>query len=205
MNSQLLSKHMMDPAGLHRALRSIERQSQRCSQVLKALLEFSRQATSGREWFQAGVLVDRVLDAIRPEAQRRDVRLEAVLPPAGAPWVHVNAAEVESALGNVVTNALQVSAPGATVQVEVRPRERGGRNGVEVTVRDSGPGIPAHVLPHVFDPFFTTKPPGEGMGLGLALARRFIDDQGGAVQVESEEGHGTGVRLWMPAKAGEKP
>ncbi|WP_164013416.1 ATP-binding protein [Pyxidicoccus trucidator] len=201
MNSQLLCKHMMDPASLRRSLLAIDRQSQRCSQVLKALLEFSRQAAARREWLQAGVLVDRVLQTLRPEAQRRDIHLEAVLPPAGSPWVHVNAAEVESALGNVVTNALEVSAPGARVKVEVQPRERGGRDGVEVTVRDSGPGIPAHVLPHVFDPFFTTKPPGEGMGLGLSLARRFIDDQGGAVQVESEEGHGTGVRLWMPAEA----
>jgi PAS domain S-box-containing protein len=205
MNSQLLCKHSTDPAGLHRALHAIERQSQRCSQVLKALLEFSRQVAAARESFQTEVLVDRVLDTLRPEARRRDVRLETVLPPSGAPWVHVNAAEVESALGNVVTNALEVSAPGAAVQVEVRALERGGRNGVEVMVRDSGPGIPAHVLPHVFDPFFTTKPPGEGMGLGLALARRFIDSQGGAVQVESEEGHGTGVRLWIPATAGGEP
>ncbi|QSQ24461.1 PAS domain-containing protein [Pyxidicoccus parkwayensis] len=201
LNSQMLSKHLMEPASLRKLLLSIDRQSQRCSHVLKALLELSHQASIKREWFQAGVLVDRVLGAIRSEAHRRGVHLESVPAPAGSPWVHVNAAEVESALSNVVTNALEVSPPGASVVVEVQPRERAGREGVEVLVRDSGPGIPAEVLPQVFDPFFTTKPPGEGMGLGLALARRFIDGQGGAVQVESEEGHGTGVRLWLPARA----
>lgn len=200
MNAQLLARHAVDPRLLHRALLVIERQSQRCACLLTALQGFSGQAPVKRAWYPAGALVERALATASPEAHRRTVRLVPGLPAAALPWVHVNATEVETALLNVVTNALEASPAGATVRVEARPLSRGGQQGLEVRVLDSGPGIPPAVLPQVLDLFFTTKAPGEGMGLGLPLAQQFITGQGGTLDVESEEGHGATVRLWLPAR-----
>jgi signal transduction histidine kinase len=66
-------------------------------------------------------------------------------------------------------------------------------------VSDTGAGIPAATLPHVFDPFFTTKPRGQGTGLGLAISRDIVSAHGGDIRLESEEGRGTTVTVWLPA------
>jgi CheY-like chemotaxis protein len=68
-----------------------------------------------------------------------------------------------------------------------------------VEVADTGPGIPASVLPRIFDPFFSTKPTGSGMGLGLAITHHLVTQLGGEIEVDSEVGRGTKVRVVLPA------
>jgi two-component system NtrC family sensor kinase len=65
-------------------------------------------------------------------------------------------------------------------------------------VSNTGRGIPAADLPHVFEPFYTTKAPGEGTGLGLSICRGIVAGLGGSIEVESEVGRGTTVRLLLP-------
>jgi len=64
-------------------------------------------------------------------------------------------------------------------------------------IADSGPGIPAEILPNVCEPFVTTRP--EGTGLGLATAKRYVEEAGGRLEIASVVGRGTTVRLWLPA------
>jgi len=73
---------------------------------------------------------------------------------------------------------------------------------VRITVSDNGIGIPEDVLPHIFEPFFTTKAPGEGSGLGLAQVYGIISQHDGFVDVESEDGRGTAIFIYLPAQAG---
>lgn len=98
-------------------------------------------------------------------------------------------------LANLVQNALQASPAGAE-QVVVRFDVVGGT--VRFTVQDRGRGIRRADLDRVGEPFFTTKPPGQGMGLGLFLARAFAERQGGQLVVTSEDGKGTRVTLELP-------
>jgi signal transduction histidine kinase len=74
------------------------------------------------------------------------------------------------------------------------------RRGVEISVSDSGPGIPAGDLPLVFDPFFTTKEPGMGTGLGLSVSRTIVEAAGGEIWAESAEGAGATFRVVLPVK-----
>ena len=88
------------------------------------------------------------------------------------------------------------------IEIHASARELDGhRPGVRVTVADSGPGIPADVLPHIFDPFFTTKGRDQGTGLGLAVSHGIAQDHGGALSVESEPGHGARFHLDLPLLA----
>ena len=105
---------------------------------------------------------------------------------------------MESALLNLVLNAVDASPVGGVVRIEAAPCEREGRPGMEVRVRDHGTGIDPDVLPRVFDPFFTTKPAGAGTGLGLSLSRRFVEGHEGHLWIESRAGEGTTVRVWLP-------
>jgi two-component system, sensor histidine kinase RegB len=101
------------------------------------------------------------------------------------------------AVRGVVKNALQASPEGAPVQVVLRRQEAGWR----LRVEDTGAGMAAEVLARAGEPFFTTKPQGEGMGLGLFLARALLDQLGGTLEVHSVPGQGTQVELMWPTRA----
>jgi CheY-like chemotaxis protein len=75
-------------------------------------------------------------------------------------------------------------------------------NYVMVTMTDSGHGIPADILDNVFEPFFTTKDVGKGSGLGLSMVYGFLKQSNGHIKIDSEEGHGTTVRIYLPQAVG---
>jgi signal transduction histidine kinase len=74
---------------------------------------------------------------------------------------------------------------------------------VEIAVQDSGPGIPAAILPRIFEPFFSTKPAGEGTGLGLPICRDILKGLGGEITVASERGAGATFFVWLAEEAAE--
>ncbi len=109
----------------------------------------------------------------------------------------VDADRALEALCNVVDNAISACVPGRSVIVRAE-RSRGEFPGVAIEVEDNGHGIHPEHLDRVLDPFFTTKPATEGFGLGLAITRRVVEAHGGNVEIESELGVGTTVRLVFP-------
>jgi signal transduction histidine kinase/CheY-like chemotaxis protein len=108
----------------------------------------------------------------------------------------------ESRLGqvflNLIINAAQSLPDGRSDEHEIRLGIGPHPEGVEVSVCDTGTGIPPEVLPRIFDPFFTTKPVGVGTGLGLAICRRIVTALGGQLTLESEVGKGTTFRVLLP-------
>jgi two-component system NtrC family sensor kinase len=96
---------------------------------------------------------------------------------------------------NIALNACEAMATGGTLTVTAR--QVGAT--VEVRVRDTGPGIPPDVLPHILDPFFTTKE--KGTGLGLSVVDGIIDRHGGSLTVDSRIGEGTTVVVRLPVMA----
>ncbi|WP_077037482.1 ATP-binding protein [Pelomonas sp. KK5] len=120
------------------------------------------------------------------------VRLE--IDPDTAP-VHVDPTELEVALANLLTNARDAQEGGAG---EVRLAICNAGERVLLEVSDQGGGIPAAALERVFEPFFTMKAPGKGTGLGLAQVHAFVRGSGGEVEIRSELGQGTTVRMALP-------
>jgi signal transduction histidine kinase len=98
---------------------------------------------------------------------------------------------LEQGLVPILENAVAASGPGGVVTVRVRQLNIG----VEIAIQDSGPGIPAEVLPRIFDPFFTTRPQGQGSGLGLSVAWGIIHGLGGDIAVDSPPGLGATFRV----------
>jgi len=109
--------------------------------------------------------------------------------------------ELQQAVVNLLENALDATPEGGAVTLSAAA----GDLGIEVVVQDTGPGIPDDLRERVFEPFFTTKPPGEGTGMGLSLARSFVEACGGALRYEpGPGGRGAVFRIVLRAEAGEE-
>jgi two-component system sensor histidine kinase RegB len=99
-----------------------------------------------------------------------------------------------------VDNARQASPPGApvTVRVATQPPSGDGARRLVFEIADRGTGIPPELVARVGEPFFTTKPAGQGMGLGVFLARAIVERLGGGLSIRSAPGAGTTATLWLP-------
>jgi signal transduction histidine kinase len=103
---------------------------------------------------------------------------------------------VERVFTNLALNAYEAMEPaGGRLTVSVQPSSEG-RGGVEITFQDTGPGIPAEIREQIFNPFFTTKK--SGVGLGLAIVSKIIDDHRGWLRVSSEPGNGASFQVYLP-------
>jgi signal transduction histidine kinase/CheY-like chemotaxis protein len=109
-----------------------------------------------------------------------------------------NARDAMASHGTLTLTASEKHADGAAMPVPIVP----GRY-IEIAVADTGSGMGGDVLARATEPFFTTKEIGQGTGLGLAMARGFAEQSGGALAIESTPGQGTTVRLWLPAADAE--
>jgi signal transduction histidine kinase len=145
-----------------------------------------------REAVDLDVLVNESISDLRPAAEGAGVTLEERVAD-GLPPVFVDPARIRGVLGNLLANALRHTPRGGRVTVTAAPD----RNGVAITVEDTGGGIPPDMLPHVFERF--VKDPGSpGSGLGLAIARDLVEAHLGSIEATSPPGSGTRVRIWLP-------
>lgn len=125
-------------------------------------------------------------------------------------FVKLDSRQFQAAMLNLVANARDAMPSGGEVRIATRDVQIGagdknlyagllsGRY-IDVSVEDSGTGIPEEAITRVFEPFFTTKPVGEGTGLGLSMVQGFVVQSGGDVRIETEMGKGTSIHLIFPA------
>ena len=145
-----------------------------------------------REPVEPAVLVNETLAAFRARADAAEVRLVAELPPA-LPTVSLDPARIRGVLANLVSNALDHTPAGGRITVAVSV----GAGSLSIAVSDTGPGIPADLLPHVFDRF-ARGPGSTGSGLGLAIARDVVVAHGGTITAGNANGGGAVVRMMLP-------
>ena len=195
--AQQILADIPEKAPLYRPLRAIERQAERAGALVRTLAEFSQQRPSERKSVSVGRLLASVAARAREEyALREGIRIEVEPVGADVPPLFVCIQDMESALLNVLRNALEATVE--STPVILRAHWDAKLSVVVIEVADRGRGIPDTVLSRIFDPFFSTKPDGSGMGLGLSLARQIDESQRGRIEVESKVGVGTTARIAMP-------
>jgi two-component system NtrC family sensor kinase len=173
-------------------LEIVEAQLSQVTRVLRTMLDEARQP-SPRVTTSLGPLVDRACTIARPRLARSGVQLEVKLDER-LPEVDANAPQLELALLNLVTNALDAMPAGGTLTIHGKPTE----GGVRLEVADSGPGIAADLLPHLFEPWVTTKPVGHGTGLGLGIVREIVRAHGGEIHAANQSGGGAIFTIDLP-------
>lgn len=123
-----------------------------------------------------------------------------------SPWANADPNQLELAILNLAINARDAMADSGTLTISTSLRSAdgpplaSGDYGV-VTVKDTGTGIPAAIQQKIFDPFFTTKPVGKGTGLGLSQVFGIAQQSGGTVRIDSTEGQGSRMSIWLPRAA----
>jgi signal transduction histidine kinase len=179
-------------------LEAIINQIDRISRVISGLLDVVRPASPKLEPLSVGAVVGELLPLLRHAARQRGIVLESHRDDGDA-RVDGDAGQLQQVLLNLVVNALEATPAGGRVTISTRCSPRGDRDGVALTVADTGSGIAPDVAPRIFESFFTTKPRGQGTGLGLAICRDIAKTHGGEMTVTSRPGEGSTFALWVPA------
>jgi len=174
----------------------LQQDCDRLAELMKSVLAFSRPTEYKMEPVNMGLLIKSLLDRMRPRMVSTNV-MPVFQVDEELPLVHGNPRALEQVFTNLISNAVQaMSEKGGTVAVRIRPISGpGGRQQVEVSVADNGPGIPKEYLDRIFQPFFTTK--NTGTGLGLAITKRIITAHKGNIKVHSFAG-GTIFQVSLP-------
>jgi PAS domain S-box-containing protein len=120
----------------------------------------------------------------------------------GVARIFADERELKKACANVVSNACQAIRGEGKVRIRVARAQQGCKKFVSITIRDTGTGVPASILPQVWEPFTTTKK--KGMGMGLFITKRIVEDHGGTIQIVSTNKSGTTVQIDLPAQRAEE-
>ena len=176
---------------LVRNLALVQRETERCSAIVRNLLDFARDRPVELRPMNVNAAVEEGLQLIAHQVAIQGLTLEKRLGPT--PDVMADFGQLRQAVVNVALNAVQAMGKSGTIMVETRAAKDGS---VEIAIADTGPGIEKDDLSRLFEPFFTTKE--KGTGLGLSVVYGIMQRHGGDVEVQSERGRGTTFTLKLP-------
>ena len=195
---RLIGKKEPDLEELHDILEDIVSDDKRAGEVIRRLRTLLQKDPVAQETVQLEELISGVLPLVRSDAQGANVRIDVKSAP-NLPLVEVDPVQVQQVVMNLLMNAIdairRLESEGGEIEVEISPA---GKQGVLVTVRDDGPGIPEEETRDLFKPFVTSKP--GGLGMGLAICKSILDAHGGTISFESLTPRGCCFSLMFPLK-----
>lgn len=195
VSAEMLSKQVGPENEVARELAGyIASEVDRVNSLITRFLDFARPLQIRRHPADISQVIDRSVAELRQHQPPLDVAVYKNLSPDVHPFLF-DAELMERVVYNLLLNAAQATPPGGTVTVKTRLTPKG----VELAVIDRGSGINAEQREHIFNPFFTTK--SSGVGLGLAIVSKIVDEHGGVITVESEKGEGSVFRILLPTQA----
>jgi signal transduction histidine kinase len=187
------------PADTKRGLKVIESQVQRMVTIINEYLSRTGYSVSKELQVDLNPLITETLELLKPSFQRHGIDVSTQLMESPA-RVHADDASLQRVLVNLIDNAVDAMEKGGRliISTQMRFSSQAKPGEIILEVADSGQGIDPVVLPKIFEMFVTTKTPGKGTGLGLAICQQIVKAHGGQIQVNSEVGKGTNVRVFLP-------
>jgi signal transduction histidine kinase len=168
----------------------IEKETQRCVDILTQFLSFTRPVGAPKVPVDVGDVIVSVGRLMHHQLNMNRVKLDVELAPS-LPLALADPGALKQVVLNLVINAMHaVGEKGGHVQLSGR---RGGDGMLELSVADDGPGVGGDVAERIFEPFFTTKAVGQGSGMGLAVSREIVEEHGGTLRLEPQAAGGGAV------------
>jgi len=196
-SAQLLQEKTDDPQLRDECAHKIHSATKRASLIIENLLKFARPKGEQMREVDLRALLEETLALLDHQIHLQKVKLSRRIQ-RNLPSVHTNPELLQQVFTNLILNACNSMPQGGVLTVTTRASTVGQ---VEIRFCDTGRGIPPEHLPNIFDPFFTTMPVGKGIGLGLSICYSIIQQNQGAIEVESEVGQGTTFTIRLPCAA----
>jgi signal transduction histidine kinase/CheY-like chemotaxis protein len=171
----------------------IQEEASRARDIVRDLLQFSRQRDFMPEPADVNTVLEQVVGMVRRQGALTTVTvIEAFA--EDPPMVEMDVPRIKQVFLNIINNAVYAMKDGGSLTIHTTADASSAR----IAFEDTGPGIPAEILGRIFDPFFTTKPEVSGTGLGLSVSLGIVQSHGGTIDVKSELGRGTTFTVTLP-------
>ncbi|MDQ7785443.1 MAG: ATP-binding protein [Desulfomonilaceae bacterium] len=188
--------HVPEREDLADSIREIAGQVQRCQEIVEKLLCLARHGKPVVQKVAVNDLVREMTRLVEREATAKRIEIVTNLQ-TDLPVIESDSPLLRQVLLNLLVNAIRASGEGDSIRVATGAGDDGT---VEISVHDTGCGIPKEHVPKIFAPFFSTRMEGKGAGLGLALCRGIVERLGGHIDVASELGRSTTFRVHLPVQ-----
>jgi len=172
----------------------IMREALRCRQIVRDLLDYSRQGKTNRKVIPIESVIRRAIKFVEKQAAFHDIQFEVHIDDMH-PFIYADQNQLQQVLLNLIINARDAMDGKGTITVSVKPWRD--KDGIHISVVDNGCGIETENLKQIFEPFYSTKGD-RGNGLGLAAVRSIIQEHGGAVTADSKSGEGSTFSIYLP-------
>lgn len=180
----------------------IVKEIDRSNELLKRFFNFAKPSKPSQEFHDIEMIIDGVYLLLAPRLKKKGITFNTQFA-ADTPRVYVDASQIEQVILNLFLNALDALSQNGEIRVKTAivenvkfDHDRSGQSAVEVQVADNGQGIPKKIQEKIFNPFFTTK--SNGLGLGLSISTRLMEENGGKIELHSGEGKGSTFKLYFP-------
>ncbi len=197
-NSSLMLQDLPANDARREDLQVVVDETLRCRKIVKGLLDFARQTKPQKQFVDMNVVLEDVINLVRNQASFHDIEIE-LTPAAGLPPVRADKDQLRQVVLNTVLNAAEAMPSGGRIRACTCFDPVAAQ--VQLSIQDTGPGIPEEIKGKIFEPFFTTKK--TGTGLGLAIAYGIMERHQGTISLESAPGRGTTVTLRLPVNIEE--
>jgi signal transduction histidine kinase len=193
--ASLLLEQQAWPPDIQRKLELIVQETQRLQTIIRNVRRATRPPDPHLESVGVSDMLNATLPLVDPLIRKAGIDLKVDIAP-DLPRLHLDRHRVQTALLNLIQNALEaMDGPG---EIRIAAAAAPDRNAVALSVRDTGPGIPAEIQERVFEPFFSTRRDEALHGLGLAIVRDIVKFHGGDIEIRSEPGRGANITLYFP-------
>ena len=164
-------------------------------EVVRKLLLFARQLPANKSAVDLNALIRDGFYFLESRCAKQRIELIRVLDP-DLPTIYADPSQLHQVLTNLIVNSIQVMPDGGRLTIRTQKE----KDGIGLTVEDTGPGMTDEVLQRVFVPFFTTKDVGQGTGLGLSVVHGIVTSHGGKIEASTVLGKGTVFRIYLPSR-----
>jgi len=193
--ASFLTERLKPEDSMREELGLIQEEASRARDIVRDLLQFSRQRDFSPESTDVNIVLEQVIAMVRRQGALNAITVEERYA-EDLPAVEVDVSRIKQVFLNIINNAVYVMPNGGALTI----RTETANGGVKIAFEDSGPGIAPEHRDRIFDPFFTTKPEVSGTGLGLSVSLGIVQSHGGTIEVETEVGRGSTFTISLPMR-----
>lgn len=198
-NAEFLLMDMTPEDKGYNELSAIVNQTKRITRLMRQILDFARPKIISLQPIDLNILIRDVIEFVHLQFEKNKINIKTNLL-QNLPLIYGDPSLLYQVFLNIIVNSFHAMPSGGDLRIQTEAEKSGsGEEMVIVVIRDTGEGISPENLKKIFTPFFTTKEPGKGTGLGLAVAKRILQEHNGTIEIESEPGKGTTATIRLNA------